>query len=94
MSDVLHDGEITVCRSFGQDDIGTMTTALDAAWNVLLCSDSPFAKEPVRSGTKLLLAQRILDSAQAGEKKYGQLLMSALEGLIDTSGDSERTSGC
>lgn len=85
----------TPCLSFGQDDIGTMTTALNAAWNVLLCSDSPFARDPVKSGTKLLLARRILDSALAGEKQYSRMLMCALDGLIDDlAGESKRVSGC
>lgn len=60
-----------------------MQTALDAGWNALHSSESELASDDRREATRLLLATRIVDLARAGETKYGQLLMGALDGLID-----------
>jgi len=58
----------TECRHFSSETVRNMQVALDLAWSSL----SP--EQQVQS-SKTLLATRILDAAEAGERSPARLLM-------------------
>ena len=62
-------------RYFGPETVKDMQVALDLAWSSL----SP---EQQAQSSKTLLARRILDAAEAGERSPARLLMLALMSAI------------
>jgi hypothetical protein len=69
-------------RAFDQDDIRVMATALDGAWNYLRCRESELSHPDRAEMTRQMLAQRIIAAAQSERRRYGELLMSALYGVV------------
>jgi len=72
--------------AFDQDDIRAMATALDGAWNYLVCRESPLSDPDQARSTRLMLATRIMTAAVHDEyRQYGELLRSALRGFAPSS---------
>jgi hypothetical protein len=71
--------------SFDQEDIRLMATALDGAWNYLWCRESRLSRPDRAKSTRLMLATRIVAAAVDGERRHGELLMSALRGIANSS---------
>jgi hypothetical protein len=69
-------------RVFDQDDIRLMATALDGAWNYLHCRENELSHPDRAEATRRMLARRIISAAHSGRHRYGELLMSALYGVI------------
>jgi hypothetical protein len=69
-------------RAFDQDDIRVMATALDGAWNYLRCRESELSHPDRAETTRHLLAKRIIAAAQSERRRHGELLMSALYGVV------------
>lgn len=69
-------------RAFDQDDIRVMATALDGAWNYLRCRESELSHPDRAETTRRMLAKRIIAAAQAERRRHGELLMSALYGVV------------
>jgi hypothetical protein len=66
----------TQCRHFSPEAVKNIQAVLDLAWRSL----SP---EQQLQSNKTLLATRILDAAEAGERSPARLLMLALMPAID-----------
>lgn len=77
--------------AFNPDELKEMLAAMDAAWNVLRCSDSELAQAGRADATKTLLARRILSQARSGDFKYKQLFLNALDGLIGIPGEVKKS---
>ena len=60
-----------------EDHAGAMVT-FDAAWLSLQTSGSPFSADDRAAGTRDLLAQRIIEIAQRGERDRQRILEEAL----------------
>jgi hypothetical protein len=69
-------------RAFDQDDIRVMATALDGAWNYLRCRESELSHPERAEATRHMLAKRIIAAAQSERRRHGELLMSALYGVV------------
>jgi hypothetical protein len=69
-------------RVFDQDDIRVMATALDGAWNYLRCRESELSHPDVAETTRHMLAKRIIAAARSERRRHGELLMSALYGVV------------
>jgi hypothetical protein len=69
-------------RRFDQEDIRLMATALDGAWNYLRCRASALSSPDQAEITRLELARRIISARQSGTHRHGELLMSALYGVV------------
>jgi hypothetical protein len=69
-------------RAFDQEDIRVMATALDGAWNYLLCRESELSHPDREETTRQMLAQRIIAAARSERRRHGELLMSALYGVV------------
>jgi hypothetical protein len=75
-------------RAFDQEDIRAMATALDGAWNYLRCRESELSHPDCAETTRRKLAKRIIAAAQGERRRYGELLISALYGVVrDTEFD-------
>jgi hypothetical protein len=69
-------------RVFDQDDIGLMASALDGAWNYLRCRENELSHPDRAEATRRMLARRIILAARSDRRRHGELLMSALYGVI------------
>jgi hypothetical protein len=69
-------------RVFDQDDIRVMATALDGAWNYLRCRESELSHPDRAETTRHMLAKRIIAAAQSDRRRHGELLVSALYGVV------------
>ena len=69
-------------RAFDQDDIRVMATALDGAWNYLRCRESELSHPDRAEATRHMLAKCIIAAAQGERRRHGELLMSALYGVV------------
>lgn|SRR5262245_15915864 len=69
-------------RVFDQDDIRLMATALDGAWNYLRCRGNELSRPDRAEATRRMLARRIISAARSDRRRHGELLMSALYGVI------------
>jgi hypothetical protein len=69
-------------RAFDQEDIRVMATALDGAWNYLRCRRIELSQPDCAETTRHMLAKRIIAAAQTERPRYGELLMSALYGVV------------
>ncbi len=59
-----------------------MATALDGAWNYLRCRESELSHPDHAETTRHMLAKRIIAAAHGERRRYGELLMSALDGMV------------
>ena|SRR5262245_36905571 len=69
-------------RVFDQDEIRLMATALDGAWNYLRCRGNELAQPDRAETTRSMLARRIIAAARPERRQYGELLISALSGVM------------
>ena len=65
-------------HTFDVDTTIILASAFDAAWLSLQTSGSPFAADDRASQTRDLLAQRIIEIAQRGERDKRRLVEEAL----------------
>ena len=65
-------------HTFDVDTTIILASAFDAAWLSLQTSGSPFAADDRASQTRDLLAQRIIEMAQRGERDKRRLVEEAL----------------
>jgi hypothetical protein len=63
---------------FHVDTTKTLASAFDAAWLSLQTSGSPFSADDRAVGTRNLLAQRIIEIAQRGERDRRRIVDEAL----------------
>ena len=66
----------TECRNLSSETVRNMQLALDLAWSSL-------SSEQQAQSSKTLLAERIVDAAESGERSPARLLMLALMPTID-----------
>ena len=62
-----------------------LASAFDAAWLSLQTSGSPFAADDRASQTRDLLAQRIIEIAQRGERDKRRLVEEALARFVTST---------
>ena len=61
-----------------------LASAFDAAWLSLQTSGSPFSADDRAAGTRDLLAQRIIEIAQRGERDKQRLVEEALAQFVSS----------
>jgi hypothetical protein len=64
--------------AFDADEVKTLTAAFDQAWKTVEDSGVCFASDAHRNATGELLAMRIIDMAQLGERDPDRLRQDAL----------------
>lgn len=70
-------------------DVGTtkiLASAFDAAWLSLQTSGSSFSADDRAAETRNLLAQRIIEIAQRGEREKRRLVDEALAQFVNSNG--------
>jgi len=72
-------------HTFDVDTTIILASAFDAAWLSLQTSGSPFAADDRASHTRDLLAQRIIEIAQRGERDKRRLVEEALAGFVTST---------
>jgi len=63
---------------FEPDTTQILTAAFDQAWAQLQASGSPLADKASAESTRTLLAKRIIETGQRGERDVGRLVEDAL----------------
>jgi hypothetical protein len=58
-----------------------LTEAFDTAWERFKASGSPLAQDACAPSTRALLAKRIIETAQTGERRGDRLIADALDYL-------------
>ena len=61
-----------------------LASAFDAAWLSLQTSGSPFSADDRAAGTRDLLAQRIIEIAQRGERDRRRIVEEALAQFVSS----------
>ena len=69
---------------FDVDTTKTLASAFDAAWLSLQTSGSPFSADDRAVGTRNLLAQRIIEIAQRGERDRRRIVDEALAQFVSS----------
>ena len=72
-------------HTFDVDTTIILASAFDAAWLSLQTSGSPFAADDRASHTRDLLAQRIIEIAQRGERDKRRLVEEALAPFVTST---------
>ena len=72
-------------HAFDVDTTIILASAFDAAWLSLQTSGSPFAADDQASQTRDLLAQRIIEIAQRGERDKRRLVEEALARFVTST---------
>jgi hypothetical protein len=72
-------------HTFDVDTTIILASAFDAAWLSLQTSGSPFAADDRASQTRDLLAQRIIEIAQRGERDKRRLVEEALARFVTST---------
>jgi hypothetical protein len=60
-----------------------ITAAYDKAWNTIKSSKSPLAEETCAPSTRALLAKRIIEIAQKGERDVNRLVEDGVSYLAE-----------
>ena len=71
-------------HTFDVDTTKTLASAFDAAWLALQTSGSPFSADDRAAGTRDLLAQRIIEIAQRGERDRRRIVDEALAQFVSS----------
>jgi hypothetical protein len=71
--------------AFDADEVQILVSAFDQAWKAVEESGAPFASEGNKAATRELLALRIIDIAQLGERDPNRLRDDALLYLTRTN---------
>jgi hypothetical protein len=72
-------------HTFDVDTTIILASAFDGAWLSLQISGSPFAADDRAAGTRYLLAQRIIEIAQHGERDKRRLMDQALAQVVNST---------
>jgi hypothetical protein len=72
-------------HSFDVNTTIILASAFDAAWLSLQTSGSPFAADDRATATRDLLAQRIIEIAQRGERDKRRLVDEALDRFVNST---------
>jgi hypothetical protein len=72
-------------HTFDVDTTIILASAFDAAWLSLQTSGSPFAADDRASQTRDLLARRIIEIAQRGERDKRRLVEEALAQFVTST---------
>jgi hypothetical protein len=72
-------------HTFDVDTTIILASAFDAAWLSLQTSGSPFAADDRASQTRDLLAQRIIEIAQRGERDKRRLVKESLARFVTST---------
>ncbi|MEA2905432.1 MAG: hypothetical protein QOI12_2819 [Alphaproteobacteria bacterium] len=64
--------------AFDPDSVVILASAFETAWNTIKASGSPLAAEGQAQSTRELLAKRIIETAQTGERNPRRLVDDAL----------------
>jgi hypothetical protein len=67
--------------SFDPEAVEILSAAFDDAWEKLKASGSSFARPAYERGAREILAKRIIEMAQRGERDRDKLAASALDYL-------------
>ena len=83
-------------HTFDVDTTIILASAFDAAWLSLQTSGSPFSADDRAAGTRDLLAQRIIEIAQRGERDRRRIVEEALAQFVSSKRcvRSSRGRGC
>ena len=76
--------------AFPPETITILANALDEAWETLQGSGAPFAAEDYAAATRKILAQRIMEVAEGGERGGSETPFEALCQLADIVNVLER----
>jgi hypothetical protein len=68
---------------FGPEQTRNLTEAFDQAWGKFKQSGSALAEDACAPSTRALLAKRIIEKAQAGERRTDRLIEDALRYLAE-----------
>ena len=71
--------------AFDPETINVVSTAFDTAWQVVSKSGSPLAADPQAASARDLLAKRIIEMAQRGERDPHRLVDDALVHLVSSN---------
>jgi hypothetical protein len=71
--------------SFDPETTSLLASALEAAWETVRKSGSPLAADERAASTREILAKRIIESANAGERDLTTLANDALSHLTGSS---------
>ena len=71
-------------HTFYIDTTKTLASAFDAAWLALQTSGSPFSADDRAAGTRDLLAQRIIEIAQRGERDRRRIVDEVLAQFVSS----------
>jgi hypothetical protein len=71
-------------HTFDVDTTIILASAFDAAWLSLQISNSPVAADDRATETRDLLAQRIIEVAQRGERDKRRLVEDALDQFVNS----------
>ncbi len=69
-------------QAFGPEAIDTLSLPVDEAWEEIKKSDSRFAKPGYASAAREIIARRMFEMAQTGERDYDKLSAAAVQFLI------------
>jgi hypothetical protein len=72
-------------HKFDVDTTIILASAFDGAWLSLQISGSAFAADDRAAGTRYLLAQRIIEIAQHGERDKRRLMDQALAQVVNST---------
>ncbi|MGA8413416.1 MAG: hypothetical protein WB756_16785 [Xanthobacteraceae bacterium] len=72
-------------HTFDADTTIILASAFDAAWLSLQVSDSPLAADSRAIETRDLLAQRVIEAAQRGERDKRRLVAEALGQFVNST---------
>ena len=67
---------------FDPETLAMLGSAFDTAWETVVKSGSPLAAPDQATATRALLAKRIIELAQTGERTKQRLVDGALEKLV------------
>jgi hypothetical protein len=69
--------------NFGADDTRTLTQAFDEAWSKFKSSGHALAGDACAPSTRALLAKRIIETAQRGERSVDRLVEDGVAYLAE-----------
>jgi hypothetical protein len=81
-------GSLPEGQGFGPEDIRILTNAFEAAWDVIRTSGNPLGDDSHAASTRDLLAQRIIEIGQKGERDNARLVQDAVAYILANQGDS------
>ena|SRR5215216_557121 len=71
--------------AFDPETVNVLAAAFDTAWRVISKSGSPLAADPQAASARDLLAKRIIEMVQRGERDPHRLVDDALAHLVNSN---------